>query len=224
MKKFFTLIAAVAMAASVNAQVFTFESTFAKGSAPASITVDGLVLTITDTGGKTSVDENTAYFGTADSYTKFTTRFKTGGKSSSKNTLTLTLPSEGTLKVYARTGSNGDLDRNIVLTQDGTELANKILLESEAVSVDMEASDGTVTAKNVYPAISVAVTKGDVIITYPTNSVNIYGFELSSTNGISTISSVASAKSTATYNLAGQQVSDSYKGIVIQNGKKFLKK
>lgn len=223
MKKFFTLIAAVAMAASVNAQVFSFESTYSKGGAPESLTVNGLVLTITDTDGKSAVDENTAYFGTADSYTKFRTRFKTGGKSSSKNTLTLTLPSDGTLKVYARTGSNDATDRNIVLSQDQTELVNKILLEADAASVDMEASDGTVEAKKVYPVISVAVKKGDVIITYPKNSVNIYGFELTSTStGITSIESAASAKSTATYNLAGQQVSSSYKGIVIKNGKKFL--
>lgn len=225
MKKFFTLIAAVAMAASVNAQVFTFDTTFGKGEAPASITSNGLVLTITDPEGKTEVDKNSQYFGTADSYRKFDTRFKTNGKSTStKNFLTLTLPSDGTLKVYARTGSSSATDRNIILTQGETELVNKVLLESEAVKVDME-SDGETVSKSVFPVISVAVKAGDVSITYPKSGINIYGFELvGSTNGISTISSVASAKSTATYNLAGQQVSDSYKGIVIQNGKKFLKK
>ena len=35
MKKFFTLIAAVALAASVNAQVLKFDQTYAKGSVPA---------------------------------------------------------------------------------------------------------------------------------------------------------------------------------------------
>lgn len=76
MKKFFTLIAAVAMAASVNAQTITFEKA-AAGSVPASIAKDGLVLTLTDPENKISVDENTAYFGTADSPIKFVTRLKT---------------------------------------------------------------------------------------------------------------------------------------------------
>lgn len=59
-----------------------------------------------------------------------------------KNNLTLTVPSDGTLKVYARSGSSSAADRNIVLTQNGTELVNKILLESEAVSVPMTDDKG----------------------------------------------------------------------------------
>lgn len=67
------------------------------------------------------------------------TRLKTGGKSTTqKNYLTLTVPSDGTLKVYARTGKNSDTNRNIILTQDGTQLIDKILLESEAVKATVE--------------------------------------------------------------------------------------
>lgn len=217
MKKFFTLIAAVAMAASVNAQTITFEV----GSVPASIDKDGLVLAITDTKSKISIDENTAYFGTAASYARFDTRLKTGGKSSSNNKLTLTLPSDGTLKICARTGRNADTDRNIVLTQDGTTLVDKVLLESEAVKVNMEI-DGQTVEKNVYPVVSVAAKAGDVVITYPTNSVNIYGIELATTTGVSTVSVAEAKDKTATFNLAGQKVSESYKGIVVKNGKKYL--
>lgn len=223
MKKFFTLIAAVAMAASVNAQSFTFDTEYAAGSAPKSITSNGLTLTITDTNGKTAVDKNSQYFGTKDSYVKFDTRFKTGGKSSSKNNLTLTLPSDGTLKVYARTGSSTAINRNIVLTQDGTELVNKIILESEAVKVDMEI-EGETVSKSVFPVISVAVKAGDVAITYPVNSISIYGFELATATGVSSVSVAEAKAKTATFNLAGQQVSESYKGIVVKNGKKYLNK
>lgn len=56
--------------------------------------------------------------------------------------MTLTVPSDGTLKVYVRTGSSSATDRNVVLTQNGTELVNKILLESEAVSVPMTDDKG----------------------------------------------------------------------------------
>ena len=167
MKKFFTLIAAVAIAASMNAQTLSFDTDYTKGKVPATFSANGLVLAVVDTDGKMAVDANSQYFGTADSYQKFDKRLKSGGKSSSKNNLTLTLPSDGTLKVYARTGSSSATDRNVILTQDGTELINKIVLESEAVTVGMVGDDGNAKDTKVFPVISVPVKKGDVAITYP---------------------------------------------------------
>ena len=174
---------------------------------------------------KLVVDPNSAYFGTADSYQKFDKRLKSGGKSSSNNNLTLTLPSDGTLKVYARTGSSSATNRNVILTQNDAELANKILLESEAVSVNMLV-DGVEVAKKVYPAVSVAVKAGDVSITYPAGSINFYGFEFvaAGTTGISDIQAPKSSKDGATFNLLGQKVANDAKGIVIKNGKKFINK
>lgn len=225
MKKFFTLIAAVAMAASMNAQVFTFDTDYAKGSIPSTITSNGLVLSIVDTDSKISVDGNTAYFGTADSYQKFDKRLKSGGKSSSNNMLTLTLPADGTLKVYARTGKNSATDRNVVLTQNDVELYNQIVKEDDAVTVNIPNGEGIEEAKKVYPAISVPVVKGDVVITYPINSINFYGFELvaSGTSGISNIQASEAANEGATFNLLGQKVASNAKGIVIKNGKKYVK-
>ena len=222
MKKFFTLIAAVAMAASMNAQTLSFDKDYDAGYVPAIFSTNGLVLTVVDTNNKLVVDSNSAYFGTADSYQKFDKRLKSGGKSSSKNNLTLTLPSDGTLKVYARTGSSSATDRNVILTQNDAELANKILLESEAVSVNM----GEEVAKKVYPAVSVPVKAGDVSITYPIGSINFYGFEFvaAGTTGISDIQAPKSSKDGATFNLLGQKVANDAKGIVIKNGKKFINK
>lgn len=219
MKKIFTLIAAVAFAATASAQVLSFDTKYDKGAVPASFSNGDLVLTVTDTDGKLAVDANTAYFGTSESYVSFDYRLKTGGKSSSKNNLTLTLPADGTLKVYARTGSNGETNRNIVLTQNETELANKILLESEAVKVTM--GEEVKEEKNVYPVISVEAKKGDVAITYPINSVNIYAFELVNATGVSTI--LTPKADGKTFNLAGVQVSENAKGLKIKNGKKFVK-
>ena len=224
MKKFFTLIAAVALAASVNAQTLSFDAEYKAGSVPATFSADGLVLTIVDTDNKMAVDANSQYFGTADSYKKFDKRLKTGGKSLTKNNLTLTVPSDGTLKVYVRTGKVADTNRKVVLTQNGTELVNKILLESEAVSVEMTGDDGIAKPTNVFPVISVPVKQGDVAITYPVNSVNFYGFELVKTGtGISSVNAAAAKKDGKTYNMAGQEVSSSAKGIVIKNGKKYVK-
>ena len=223
MKKFFTLIAAVALAASVNAQVLKFDQTYAKGSVPATFSADGLVLKVVDTDGKMAGGGNSQYFGTAESYENFSYRLKSGGKSLTKNNLTLTVPSDGTLKVYVRTGSSSATDRNVVLTQNGTELVNKILLESEAVSVPMTVDNETKDT-NVFPVISVPVKQGDVAITYPVNSVNFYGFELVKTGtGISSVNAAAAKKNGKTYNMAGQEVSSSAKGLIIKNGKKYVK-
>lgn len=223
MKKFFTLIAAVALAASVNAQVLTFTQKYAKGSVPETFSADGLELKVVDKDGKMEVDANSQYFGTAESYKNFSFRLKSGGKSLTKNNLILTVPSDGTLKVYVRTGSSSATDRNVVLTQNGTELVNKILLESEAVSVPMTVDNVTKDTK-VFPVISVPVKQGDVAITYPVNSVNFYGFELVKTStGISSVNAAAAKKNGKTYNMAGQEVSSSAKGIVIKNGKKYVR-
>lgn len=171
---------------------------------------------VTDTVGKLVVDANTQYFGTADSYISFDKRLKSGGKSSSKNNLTLTLPVDGTLKVYARTGSSSATDRNVILTQNETELANKVLLESEAVKATIDGEE-----KNVYPVITVEAKKGDVAITYPVGSINFYAFELVNAAGVSTI--LTPKADGKTFNLAGVQVSENAKGLKIKNGKKYVK-
>ena len=221
MKKFFTLIAAVAMAVSVNAQVLKFDAPYAAGSVPSSFSNEGLVLTLTDTGNKMSVDANSQYFGTADSYVQFGHRLKSGGKTTSKLALTLTLPSDGTLKVYARSSSS-TANRIVTFSQNGANLLEQTISDGAAVKVTMEGDNGPET-KSVFPIYSFDVKKGEVNITCD-GGTNFYGFELATSTGITNISSETSAKSGAIYNLAGQQVSKDYKGVVIQNGKKFVNK
>lgn len=219
MRKIFTLIAMAAFAVTVSAQKIEFTQAYAKLNVPGTFENEGFVLTVTDTdtNGKISVDENTAYFGTADSYVSFGFRLKTGGKSSSKNALSLTLPQDGTIKIYARTGNNSATDRNVVLTQKETsaELLNKILLESEAVETEI---DGEV--KKVYPVLSASAKAGVVNITYPVNSINFYCFELVTSTGVSQI--LTPEVEGETYNLSGVKVADDTKGIVIKNGKKVV--
>jgi len=132
------------------------------------------VLTRTaDTNNKHAIDANDAYFGTAESYVKFDYRFKTGGKSSSSNSLQLTIPAAGTLKVYARTASSSATDRNVVLTQDGAELYKAVVKDADAVDVVINEE-----SKKVYPVIAVEVNAGTVDVTYPVGALNFYGFEL----------------------------------------------
>lgn len=219
MRKIFTLIAMAAFAATVSAQKIEFTQKYDKLNVPGTFEKDGFLLTVTDTdtSGKISVDENTAYFGTADNYVSFGFRLKTGGKSSSKNGLSLTLLQDGTINIYARTGSNSATDRNVILTQKETsaELLNKVLLESEAVETVI---DGDV--KKVYPVLSASAKAGVVDITYPVNSINFYCFELVTSAGVTQI--LTPDVEGETYNLSGVKVADDTKGIVIKNGKKVV--
>ena len=200
---------------------FTEEDVCAKGAAKSEYANGDFKLTCVDTKAeKLEIDANNAYFGTAEDYQKFTHRLKTGGKSGSSNSLTLTIPSDGTLKVYVRTGKNGETDRNLVLTQDGTELYNKVVQEADAVQVDM----GGEEPANVYPVISVAVKAGDVTIGYPVNSLNFYAFEfIAGSSGIQNVVKPV-VENGIRYNLAGQRVDENYKGVVIMNGKKYVVK
>lgn len=224
MKKIFTLIAVAMMALGVNAQMISFTEPAAKGSLDGQeFTVGDFKLTITDTdASKLEIDPNNAYFGTAEEQKKFTHRLKSGGKSSSKNNLTLTVPSAGVVKLYARTGSNGATDRNVVFTQNEQELFNEVMLESNALKVKGLDAEDLDKETNVYPIYSVAVKAGTVAVTYPVNSINFYGFEF--VGGDAKVNSVkADAAKVATYNLAGQKV-EAKKGVVIKNGKKVVKK
>ncbi len=184
-------------------------------------TLDGFSLTVTDTKDKVAVDESGTRFGTAESNTRYEYRLKSGGKSGTANNMSIAVPASGTLQVCARTGSNSATDRNLVLTQDGKELYNKVVQESDATSITLD--DGN--ESKVYPIISVAVNQGTVEVTYPTGSMNFYAFTFTpGTTGISSTVENQKANDGATYNLAGQCVDKNYKGIVISDGKKVIRK
>ena len=121
-------------------------------------------LTVKDTdASKQEIDENTASFGTAEENKAYNFRLKTGGKSSSKNGLTLAIPADGTLRIAARTGSNSATDRNLVVKQADVELYNKVVVEADKVG-------------DYYPYIYVEVKQGTVVLEYPVNSLNFYAF------------------------------------------------
>jgi len=130
-------------------------------------------VSITDTDDKLSIDENSAHFGTVEDNTTYTHRLKTGGKSSSKNNIAINIPADGKLRIAVRTGSNSATDRNLVLTQEGVELYNKVVQEADATVIPGE--EGAPDTK-IYPYIVVEVKKGIVNVTYPTGSLNFYAF------------------------------------------------
>ena len=185
--------------------------------------VNGFKLTYTDTDGKIAVDENSQYFGTATEYVNYTSRLKTGGKSGSKLSLTLTIPTAGTLKIAVRSASSSATDRNLVLTQSGTEIFKKIIKENEATDYETVTIDEA--SKKVFPFVNVSVEAGTVEVTFPEGALNFYAFELLTSSGIQqTIAPAKVIENNVIYNLAGQKVNESYKGIVIKNGKKYIQK
>ena len=194
-------------------------------------------LTYVDNNSKLSVDASNAFFGTADAQKKFTHRLKSGGASNSNNNMTLHIAKAGKLNVYARSGSPSATDRNLVLTQGDTELYNAVVKDADAIQVaeaDLNVSAPAldeVVYKSVYPVITVEVAAGELTIGYPTGSMNFYAFQLIPDDGpitgirnIEVTENPMFDESLPAYNLQGQRVTKSYRGVVIQNGRKFYNK
>lgn len=231
MKKLFTLIAIAMMAVGAQAQTISFTEVVTKGNMDGkTFGSDGFVLTCTDTSTnsdgdpdpKQEIDANSQYFGTASNYTNYTHRLKTGGKSSSKNALSLTIPSAGTLKVAVRSASSSATDRNMILKQGETEIFNQVIKENAATDYETTEIEGE--SKKVFPIVSVGVEAGTVDITYPKGALNFYAFIFEGTStGIESVTAVEN-ENAPMYNVAGQLVDDNYKGVVVKNGKKFINK
>ena len=141
----------VAAAGTLNDSIFT------------SATNAAFTLTVTDTDAKLSVDANTASFGTAEENKAYDFRLKTGGKSSSKNGLTLAIPADGKLRIAARTGKNSDSERSLVIKQGDVELYNQVVKDADKV-------DGR------YPYAYADVKRGTVTIELPIDALNFYAF------------------------------------------------
>ena len=178
-----------------------------------------MVLTCTDTdNAKHQVEKNSAYFGTADNYVQYNYRFKTGGKSGSKNNLKLTVPADGELKIAVRSASASDETRTLILTQNETEIYKDFIKDSNSEKVTIEDAE-----KAVYHYITVNVKKGDINITYPVNGINFYAFEFTpASNSETAIESVKVSvdNNAKAYNVGGRVAA---KGLVIKNGKKYVK-
>lgn len=128
-------------------------------------------LTLHDSGNKMVIDGNDCRFGTAEAYTMYNFRIKSGGASGSdKNYFTLNIPEAGTLRIAPRTGSNGATDRALIVIQGGDTLYNQIVQESQAIEVQ----EGENTVK-VYPYVDVTVAAGEVVVRY-TAGLNFYAF------------------------------------------------
>ena len=232
MKKFFTLIAAVAMAASMNAQGTYAVQEGDKVNAGDKITsVENITLTYMENAGVAFVDgKATTNWADAD-FTAYVC-----GKNSGK----LHSDAEPTGCAYKfETVKAGSLTVGVQLNANkGFHILDAAFAEVTPVSYNLpSAKDGdsqtfaqNEKGENIVSAKSNGVVKinvaegGTYYILAAGTKLGFYGFkyEVGTSTGISSIEAT-SAQNGKTYNLAGQQVSDSYKGLVIKNGKKYVK-
>ena len=83
------------------------------------------------------------------------------------------------------------------------------------------------TGKQVFGHVSFDVEAGKTYLMFnPKNQLGIYGFQFtpSGSTNIETVKTKVWNADAPIYNLSGQKVDKSYKGIVIQNGRKFVNK
>lgn len=176
MKKIFTLFAAVLMAGSMMAgNWIKFDDVYPVGSLDGVTFGEDFTLTITDNNPNASkrkvcIDKSGATFGVSEEdKISFDYRLKTGAKSSSANKMTLVIPEEGPLVIYARTTSSSATDRYFVIANGSDTIVKHICLETDTVE--------DASSKIFLPVIVENVPAGIYDVTY-NNAINFYGFQL----------------------------------------------
>ena len=222
MKKFFTLIAAVAMAASMNAQTFkSFAETTVFITNQENVTAGITEGWIAEGSGQTATTKTGSInpeTGEEETYKQSGIDVKLGN---SKKAFTAYVTGLAGLTAYGATTSSGDSrDVYVVATpEDGGSAVEGSATSAPSVSAVVSLE---LDATKKYTVEITGVKEGDKT---KGADIALHGIKFvagTTSTGISSIE--AAAKNDGkTYNMAGQQVSGSYKGLVIKNGKKFVK-
>ena len=232
MKKFFTLIAAVAMAASMNAQGTYAVQEGDKVNAGDQITsVANVTLTYMENAGTAFADgKATDNWADADF----------GAYVCGKNNGKLVSDAEPTGCVYKfETVKAGSVTVGVQLGgTKGFHILGADFAEVAPASYNLPAAkDGAsqeftqnekgenIIAAKSNGTVTFSVAEGGTYYVFAAGTkMGFFGFkyEAGTSTGISSIEAVAKNDG-KTYNMAGQQVSGSFKGLVIKNGKKFVK-
>ena len=234
MKKFFTLIAAVAMAASMNAQGTYAVQVDDKVNAGDKITsVENITLTYMENDGTAFADgKATDNWADAD-FTAYVCG-KNNGKLVKEAEPTGCVYKFETVKAGSVTvgvqlgGTKGfhildaefaevaPASYNLPSAKDGD--SQKFTQNEKGENIIGAKSNGTVT-------FSVA-EGGTYYVLAAGTKMGFYGFKYvtGTSTGISDIQAPKSSKDGATFNLLGQKVANDAKGLVIKNGKKFINK
>ena len=221
MKKFFTLIAAVALAASVNAQTEwnfsnwdakTYSETFTKDGLTLNINKDGKgeVAAMTIDGNKKTVDD-----------VKYTQRLKLSGTGSASDlenlgrVVSFNVEGPGDIYVVAAHASSSGDPRTLKVAA----VVDNALTSLDDISYDANEIKSFTVKYNQNKAAKILIYSGK-------SGMNVYDIKFTPanvSNGISNISATSAKKDGKTYNMAGQEVSSSAKGLIIKNGKKYVK-
>ena len=234
MKKFFTLIAAVALAASVNAQGTYAVQVGDKVNAGDKITsVKNVTLTYMENAGTAFADGKATDNWADGDFTAYVCGKNSGklvsGAEPTGCAYKFETTKAGSVTVGVQLGgSKGfhilDADfaevapasYNLPAAKDGA--SQKFTQNEKGENIIAEKSNGTVTF---------SVAEGGTYYVFAAGSkMGFYGFKYvtGTSTGISDIQAPKSSKDGATFNLLGQKVVNDATGIVIKNGKKFINK
>ena len=233
MKKFFTLIAAVAIAASMNAQGTYAVAEGDEVTAGKQITsVANVTLTYMENAGTAfAVGKATSNWADAD-FTAYVCGVNNGKLVSGAEPTGCVYKFEtvkaGSVTVGVQLGGtkgfhilNADFAEvapasyNLPAAKDGD--SQEFTQNEKGENIIAEKSNGTVTF---------SVAEGGTYYVFAAGSkMGFYGFkyEVGTSTGISSVNAAAAKKDGKTYNMAGQEVSSSAKGLIIKNGKKYVK-
>ncbi len=229
MKKIFTLVAAAMMAVGVNAQKEWNFSNWTAAGYTATTTIDGLTVYAAENPNDASKPYNVVVDASKKTIdeVKYTQRIKLGGsggfeKDESQDPVVtywdkpkyrvLAFDVTGDCDIYvafAHASSSGD-DRTLMIAKsDGTEIGTATVSAGQITSTTIKYTGAATT-----------------VFVYSKNSgINLYDLKWTLTQtGISNITADKANANAPIYNLAGQQVSKDFKGVCIQNGKKFINK
>ena len=234
MKKFFTLMAAVAMAASMNAQGTYAVQVGDKVNAGDKITsVKNVTLTYMENAGTAFADgkatdnwadgDFTAYVCGKNSGKLVSGAEPTGCaykfETTKAGSLTVAVQlnaGKGFHILDAKFAEVAPASYNLPAAKDGA--SQEFTQNEKGENIIAEKSNGTVT-------FSVA-EGGTYYVLAAGTKMGFYGFKYvtGTSTGISDIQAPKSSKDGATFNLLGQKVASNAKGLVIKNGKKFINK
>ena len=232
MKKFFTLIAAVAMAASMNAQGTYAVQVGDKVNAGDQIkSVENITLTYMENDGTAFADgKATDNWADAD-FTAYVCGKNNGklhtGAEPTGCVYKFETVKAGSVTVGVQLGGTKGFH---ILDADFAEVAPASYNLPAAKDGDSQEFTQNEKGENIIGAksngtVTFSVAEGGTYYVLAAGTkMGFYGFKykVGTSTGISSIE--AAAKNDGkTYNMAGQQVSGSFKGLVIKNGKKYVK-
>ena len=233
MKKFFTLIATVAMATSMNAQgTYAVQEGDNVKVGDQITSVENITLTY--------MENPLAAFSTAKSMTNWADADFVAYVSG-KNNGKLVSDAEPTGCVYKfETAKAGSVTVGVQLNaKKGFHILDADFAEVTPASYNLpsakegdsqkftenEKKENIVAAKSNGTVTFNVADNGTYYVLATGTRLGFYGFkyEAGTSTGISSIEATSAKNDGKTYNMAGQQVSGSFKGLVIKNGKKFVK-